>query len=83
MKLSPADSGANDLVSGAFLGGYMEVTNSEGSLTLSGKTCGPPVGDLCAEDHHRVYYYSLFPNTLLSLYPDYVMVHTLWPQAPD
>jgi glycine betaine catabolism A len=83
VKLSPADSGANDLVSGAFLGGYMEVKAGSGSLTLSGKACGLPVGDLGPEDHHRVYYYSLFPNMLLSLHPDYVMVHTLWPQAPN
>jgi Rieske 2Fe-2S family protein len=30
-----------------------------------------------------VYYYSIFPNLLLSLHPDYVMVHTLWPQSPN
>lgn len=83
VKLSPADSGANDLISGAFLGGYMDVKDSDGSLTVSGKACSLPVGDLCPEDQHRVYYYSLFPNMLLSLHPDYVMVHTIWPQAPD
>ena len=83
VKLSPAESGANDLVSGAFLGGYMEVKPDSGSMTLSGNSCSLPVGDLCAEDYHRVYYYSLLPNMLLSLHPDYVMVHTLWPEAPD
>ena len=31
----------------------------------------------------RVYYYAIFPNMLLSLHPDYMMVHTLWPLAPD
>jgi Rieske 2Fe-2S family protein len=40
-----------------------------------------PVGDLPAEDLRRVYYYSIFPNMLLSLHQDYVMVHTLWPQS--
>jgi Rieske 2Fe-2S family protein len=30
-----------------------------------------------------VYYYAIFPNMLLSLHPDYMMVHTLWPIAPD
>jgi Rieske 2Fe-2S family protein len=30
-----------------------------------------------------VYYYSIFPNVLLSLHRDYVMVHTLWPAAAD
>jgi len=83
VKLSPADSGANDLISGPFLGGYMEVKPERGSMTLSGNACSRPVGDLPPEEMHRVYYYSLFPNMLLSLHPDYVMVHTLWPEAPD
>ncbi len=30
-----------------------------------------------------MYYYAIFPNMLLSLHPDYMMVHTLWPIAPD
>ena len=47
-----------------------------------GRLCGVPVGDLPAEDHRRVYYYSLFPNLLLSLHPDYVMYHMLWPKDP-
>jgi len=38
---------------------------------------------LSAEDRRRVYYYAIFPNMLLSLHPDYMMVHTLWPLAPD
>jgi Rieske 2Fe-2S family protein len=83
VKLSPADSGFNDLTTGAFLGGYMEVRPDCGSMTLSGDVCAIPVGDLTPEDHHRVYYYTIFPNMLLSLHPDYVMAHTLWPQTPD
>ena len=35
------------------------------------------------ERTHRVFYYSIFPNMLLSLHPDYVMVHQLWPQSPE
>jgi glycine betaine catabolism A len=31
----------------------------------------------------RVFYYSIFPNMLLSIHPEYVMVHQLWPQSPD
>ena len=30
-----------------------------------------------------VLYYVLFPNALVSLHPDYVMLHTLWPRASD
>ena len=33
--------------------------------------------------NNRVFYYSIFPNMLLSLHPDYVMVHQLQPQSPE
>ena len=33
-------------------------------------------------DPRAVMYLALFPNTLLSLHPDYVMLHTLWPREP-
>ncbi len=46
---------------------------------MSGTTARPPVGDVDNDDLYRIYYYSLFPNMLLSLHPDYVMAHTLWP----
>jgi glycine betaine catabolism A len=82
VKLSPADSGENDLTSGPFLGGFMAV-NAGSAMTRSGKLCARPVGNLPPEDLARVYYYSIFPNLLLSLHADYVMVHTLWPQAPE
>ena len=82
-KLTPYTSGENDLFEGPYLGGYMVITAPGGSLTLSGRACGPAIGDLAAEDQHRVYFYSLFPNMLLSLHPDYVMFHTLSPEASD
>jgi Rieske 2Fe-2S family protein len=31
----------------------------------------------------RAYYYAIFPNMLLSLHQDHVMVHRLWPVAPN
>lgn len=82
-KLSSPTSGENDLVAGPFLGGFMIVDEPGGSLTRSGRACGMPVGTLPAEDLQRVYYYSIFPNMLLSLHHDYVMVHTFRPVAPD
>lgn len=83
VRLTPPDSGSNDLYDGPFLGGYMTISEPGGSMSMSGRVCGVPVGDLSPADAQRVYYYSIFPNMLLSLHPDYVMVHTLWPQAPD
>ena len=80
-RISPFDSGENDLVQGAFIGGFMTIEGAD-SLTYSGRTCALPVDELPEADRHRVYYYSIAPNMLLSLHPDYVMFHTIWPQAP-
>jgi len=82
-KLSPSDSGRNDLIEGPFLGGYSELRHSGGSLTTSGATVRPPVGEVSGANLDRVYYYTIFPSMLLSLHPDYVMVHYARPVAID
>jgi Rieske 2Fe-2S family protein len=81
-KLTPYDLAENDLCEGPFLGGFMPITKGH-SLTLTGNACALPVGNIKGEDNDRVFYYSIFPNMLLSMHPDYVMVHQLWPQSPD
>jgi phenylpropionate dioxygenase-like ring-hydroxylating dioxygenase large terminal subunit len=81
-KLTPYDLAENDLCEGPFLGGFMPITKGR-SLTITGNACALPVGDTKVEDHNRVFYYSIFPNMLLSMHPDYVMVHQLWPQSPE
>jgi Rieske 2Fe-2S family protein len=81
-KISPYDSSENDLTEGPFLGGFMRI-NKNKSLTMSGNACALPVGRFGEEDFHLVFYYSIFPNMLLSLHPDYVMVHQLQPQSPE
>ena len=82
-KITPSNSGENDLFEGPFLGGYMVMNEQHESLSMSGQACGVPVGDLDEADMRRVYYYSIFPNMLLSLHPDYVMAHYITPVAPD
>lgn len=79
-KISPYDSAENDLRDGPFLGGFMKINRGK-SLTMSGNACAAFVGKI--EDLQRVFYYSIFPNMLLSLHPEYVMVHQLWPQSPE
>ena len=81
-RISPYDSAENDLIEGPFLGGFMRI-NKDKSLTMSGNACALPVGRFTEEDFHLVFYYSIFPNMLLSLHPDYVMVHQLHPQSPE
>ncbi len=82
-KLSPSDSGRNDLLEGAFLGGYSELRTSGSSLTTTGHTARPPLGSVDGADLDRIYYYTIFPSMLLSLHPDYVMVHYVRPTAVD
>jgi Rieske 2Fe-2S family protein len=43
----------------------------------------PPIHGLTDEQANTVLYFALFPNALVSLHPDYVMLHTLWPRAVD
>ncbi len=40
----------------------------------------PPIRGLSEKDINSVYYFALFPNALISLHPDYFMLHTLWPR---
>jgi Rieske 2Fe-2S family protein len=80
----PYQSGANDLVEGPFLGGFMELTPPNESATISGRSAGRPVSAaLTQEDRRRAYYYSLLPNLLLSIHPDYVNWYRIQPIAPD
>ncbi len=80
----PYQSGANDLTEGPFLGGYMEIKAPNASATMSGRACGRLVSpDLPEDDRHRAFYYSLMPNMLLSLHPDYVNYYMVHAVAPD
>lgn len=84
-KISPYDSAENDLCEGPFLGGFMKINEGK-SLTMSGNVCALQIRrekEAEEEEKHRVFYYSIFPNMLLSVHPEYVMVHQLWPQSPE
>lgn len=80
----PYESGANDLVEGPFLGGCMTIADPHESATVSGRSCAPPItADLDPDDRRRAYYYSVMPNLLLSIHPDYVNYYLLTPLAVD
>jgi len=78
----PYQSGANDLIEGPFLGGYMEIGPPHESATLSGRACGRLLTPgLPESDRHRAYYYTLMPNLMLSIHPDYVNYYLLTPDG--
>lgn len=82
-QLLPYTSGANDLHDGPFLGGYMEITSPNESVTMTGRTCGVPLANYDAADLRRAFYYTFWPNMMLSLHPDYANWYTVWPLAAD
>jgi glycine betaine catabolism A len=82
-KLSHYLSGENEPAGNGYLGGRMRLRPGIDTLSLDGRrhrACLPGLG---AEDCRCVYYYAVLPNLLLSLHPDYVMTHTLWPRGVD
>lgn len=82
-RLTPFRNSSNDLEEGPFLGGPMRMEIEGGSMTMTGQRCASPLGGLAGDDLNTVQYYTVFPNLLLSLHPDYVLVHRIDRRAPD
>ena len=82
-KLSHYLSGENEPLRASYMGGRMDLRPGVATLSMDGTCPRAFLPGLSAEDVRRVYYYAIFPNMLLSLHPDYVLVHTLWPIGPD
>ena len=82
-KLSHYLSGENEPLRATYMGGRMDLRPGVETLSVDGLCRRAFLPELSEEDRRRVYYYAIFPNMLLSLHPDYMMVHSLWPIAPD
>lgn len=82
-KLTPVQSAQHDYSKGAVIGGFMDISKEGGSMTMDGEAAAPPVCDVSGADLQRVYYYSLYPNMLLTPHPDFVMFHHITPLGPD
>jgi len=76
-------SGDNDSPQGSYIGGSMEFQGGAETISKDGKRRRDYLPGLTHEERSKVYYYAVFPNLFLSLHPDYVMTHTLWPRAVD
>jgi Rieske 2Fe-2S family protein len=53
------------------------------TLTMTGHSNRPPIGDLTPEDVAIYRSKTRYPNMFLSFHSDYVLIHTLWPQGPQ
>jgi Rieske 2Fe-2S family protein len=82
-RLSHYLSGENEPLHPSYMGGRMDLRPGVETMSRDGLCPRAPLPELSSDDRRRVYYYAIFPNMLLSLHPDYMMVNTLWPMAPD
>ncbi len=85
--LSDYMSGEEVTGEGAWCGGSMTLREGHSTMAFeNGNGNGaarPPIESLTDEEADQVVYLAVFPNALVSLHPDYVMLHTLWPRAAD
>ena len=82
-RLSHYLTGDNEPLQPTYMGGRMELRDGVDTMTGDGVRRRACLPGLEPDDRRRVYYYSVFPNLLLSLHPDYMLTHTLWPLAAD
>jgi Rieske 2Fe-2S family protein len=81
-RVTSPDSGTDDPSDGAWAGGSMDLYDHAATMSITGESGGEILRGLDASKSRKVYYYSLWPNLLISLHPDYVMTHRLEPLAP-
>jgi Rieske 2Fe-2S family protein len=82
-RLSHYESGEEHDGAGAWCGGTMTLNEGAGTMASGGgHLTHPPIQGIEGDALREVIYYALFPNCLISLHPDYVMLHTLWPDGP-
>ena len=79
-RLSHYLSGDTIVGAGAWCGGSMTLRDGAQTMGVNGGAARPAIAEV---DPRSVLYFLLFPNTLVSLHPDYVMLHTLWPRSAD
>jgi Rieske 2Fe-2S family protein len=60
----------------------MGFRNGAETMSFEGKKRRDFLPGLDEKERRKVCYYAVYPNLLLSLNPDYMMIHTLWPKAP-
>ncbi len=82
-RITDTMSGENDEPNPTYLGGSMLFRGSAQTMSLDGQRRRDYLPGLNEEQRKQVLYYAVYPNLLLSLHPDYAMVHRLWPIAPD
>jgi Rieske 2Fe-2S family protein len=66
-----------------YCGGAMGFRDGVETMSMDGRRRRAYLPGLTEAQRQQVVYFAIYPNLLLSLHPDYVMTHTLWPRAHD
>jgi glycine betaine catabolism A len=82
-RVSDPMSGDNDPPQPSYIGGSMRFRGGAQTMSVDGRRRREYLPGLSEAQRQRVLYYAIYPNLLLSLHPDYVMAHRLWPRAVD
>jgi glycine betaine catabolism A len=82
-KVTNFMSGENDPAHEGYIGGSMEFRGGAATMSVDGVRRRDFLPGLSEDQKKVVLYYAVYPNLFLSLHPDYVMVHRLWPKAVD
>jgi Rieske 2Fe-2S family protein len=77
------ESGSTVLGDGWYVGGSVHFRDGIETMSLDGKSEGMPIPGLPEMFETGTMYLQVGVNLLISLHPDYVMVHRLVPLAPD
>lgn len=80
-RVSDFRSGGQRFEGVSYNGGPMELNEGMATMSMSGRS---PLGRIPGlEDERQVQYFTVYPNLLLGLLPDYAFAYTLWPQGPQ
>ena len=71
----------NESPAPSYVGGAMGFRTGVETMSVDGKRRRDYLPGLGEDERKKVCYYSIYPNLFLSLHPDYMMTHTLWPKA--
>ncbi|HMD43712.1 MAG TPA: aromatic ring-hydroxylating dioxygenase subunit alpha [Candidatus Acidoferrum sp.] len=76
-------SGENEIPNSSYIGGSMGFRDNAQTMSMDGAIHREYLPGLSESARKQTLYYTIYPNLFLSLHPDYMMTHTLWPVAPD
>jgi Rieske 2Fe-2S family protein len=66
-----------------YIGGTMGFKPGVETMSMDGRRRRSYLPGLGPRERELVAYYVVYPNLLLSLHPDYMLTHAIWPLAPD